>query len=175
MANSLKSRLTNAINDEMAKKGVYSHNSGPQKVMTLTNSLPEETKKKKKVIQKNENNEATASGASGGYDSLFSSKIETKESTSSSSSGQYSQPSIWAKSMKKKDWRGASKTQIPGGKFVQVKKKCKTFPYCNQGDIKALKIFENKTVQKVLTNLSQKYNVNEDVIKNIIIYEYNLI
>ncbi len=26
----------------------------------------------------------------------------------------------WAKSTSKKDWRGKSKTQIPGGKFVQV-------------------------------------------------------
>lgn len=138
-------------------------------------------------LGKSENKEATGSGAAGQFSSpLFSTKkgdiiknkiykAETKEATGASSAGQYSQPSIWAKSMKKKDWRGASKTQIPGGKFVQVKKKCKTFPYCNQGDIKALKIFENETVKKVITNLSQKYNVNENVIKNIIIYEYNLI
>jgi len=44
-------------------------------------------------------------------------KVETKEATSSSSSGSYVTPAAWAKSTKKKDWRGASKTQIPGGKF----------------------------------------------------------
>jgi hypothetical protein len=67
-------------------------------------------------------------------------KIETKEATGASSSGSYETPAAWAKSMSKKDWRGKSKTQIPGGKFVQVKEKCKKFPYCNQGDINALKL-----------------------------------
>lgn len=132
---------------------------------------------------KKENKEATGSGAAGGYSApLFSTKkgdiikkTEAKEATGSSSAGQYSQPSIWAKSTKKKDWRGASKTQIPGGKFVQVKKKCKKFPYCNQGDINALKIFENETLKQVITNLSEKYNISENVVKNIIAYEYNLI
>ena len=102
-------------------------------------------------------------------------KVETKEATGASSSGSYETPSIWAKTMNKKDWRGASKPLIHGGKFVEVKKKCKTFPYCNQGDIKALKIFENKTLKKVINNLSKKYQVNENVIKNIILYEISLI
>jgi hypothetical protein len=100
------------------------------------------------------------------------SKIEATEATSSSSSGSYVTPAAWAKSTKKKDWRGASKTQIPGGKFVQVKKKCKTFPYCNQGDIKALNIFENKTLQKVITKISKEQNISESVIKTILAYEY---
>ena len=102
-------------------------------------------------------------------------KVEATEATGASSSGQYSGPSFLAKSQSKKNWRGKSKTQIPGGKFVEVKKKCKTFPYCNQGDIKALKIFENKTLKKVINNLSKKYQVNENVIKNIILYEISLI
>jgi len=99
-------------------------------------------------------------------------KIEATEATSSSSSGSYVTPAAWAKSTKKKDWRGASKTQIPGGKFVQVKKKCKTFPYCNQGDIKALNIFENKTLQKIITKVSKEHNISESVIKTILAYEY---
>ena len=73
--------------------------------------------------------------------------------------------------MNKKDWRGASKTQIPGGKFVQVKEKCKKFPYCNQGDVKALKIFENETLQRVIKNLSVKHNLLEDIIKSVILTE----
>jgi len=99
-------------------------------------------------------------------------KVETKEATSSASSGSYVTPAAWAKSTSKKDWRGASKTQIPGGKFVQVKKKCKTFPYCNQGDIKALNIFENKTLQKIITKVSKEHNISESVIKTILAYEY---
>jgi hypothetical protein len=71
----------------------------------------------------------------------------------------------------KKQWRGASKTQIPGGKFVQIKKKCQTFPYCNQGDINALKLYENELVKESITNLSKKMGINENVIKAIIQYE----
>jgi hypothetical protein len=92
-------------------------------------------------------------------------KIETKEATSSSSSGSYVTPAAWSKSMSKKDWRGASKTQIPGGKFVQVKKKCTKFPYCNQGDIKALKLFENKLVDDVINKISKENNISKSVIK----------
>jgi hypothetical protein len=98
-------------------------------------------------------------------------KTETKEATGSGSSGSYSQPSIWAKSQSKKDWRGAKKTQIPGGKFVTVKEKCKKFPYCNQGDIKALKLYENETIKKVIKNIVEKHNISENVVKTIIQYE----
>ena len=103
------------------------------------------------------------------YDKL--SKIETKEATGAGSSGSYSQPSIWAKSTNKKDWAAARKTQIPGGQFVTVKKKCKKFPYCNQGDIKALKLWENKTMKQVIDNVSQKTGLSETTIKAIIQYE----
>ena len=99
-------------------------------------------------------------------------KVEATEATGSGSSGQYSTTAAWAKSTNKKDWMGKSKTQIPGGKFVQVKKKCKKFPYCNQGDIKALKLYENETVKKAIKNISERHNVSENVIKAIISYEY---
>jgi hypothetical protein len=99
-------------------------------------------------------------------------KVEATESTGSGSSGSYETTSFLAKSQNKKDWRGKSKTQIPGGKFVQVKKKCQKFPYCNQGDIKALKIFENEKVKKAIQNISQRHNISENVIKTIIAYEY---
>ena len=99
-------------------------------------------------------------------------KVEATESTGSGSSGSYETTAVWAKSTSKKDWRGKSKTQIPGGKFVQVKKKCQKFPYCNQGDIKALKIFENEKVKKAIQNISERHNISENVIKTIIAYEY---
>jgi hypothetical protein len=95
-------------------------------------------------------------------------KMETKEATGSGSSGSYVTTAAWAKSTKKKDWRGRSKTQIPGGKFVTVKKRCKHFPYCNQGDIKALKIYENESVKNVINKIAKKYNVSETVIKAVI-------
>jgi hypothetical protein len=98
-------------------------------------------------------------------------KAETKEATDTQSSGQYSTNSIWSKSLKKKDWGPSRKTQIPGGKFVQVKKKCKKFPYCNQGDINALRIFENESVQSVIESVSGKYGVGKDIISDIVFEE----
>jgi hypothetical protein len=148
-----------------------------------------------KSTKKEENTEATGAGGAGGYSMpLFSTtkgdivktvreqleveggeesegkvkKTETKEATSVSSSGQYNQPSIWAKSMSKKDFRGYSKAQIPGGKFVQVKKKCKKFPYCNQGDMKALKIFENESVQSAIESVSSVYGIDKNYISEIV-------
>jgi hypothetical protein len=99
-------------------------------------------------------------------------KVEATEATGSASSGSYETTSAWAKSTSKKDWGGKKKTQIPGGKFVQVKKKCQKFPYCNQGDIKALKIFENEKVKQAIQNISKRHNISENVIKTIIAYEY---
>ena len=98
-------------------------------------------------------------------------KSEFKEATGSSSSGSYETPAFGAKSMSPKHWRGASKTQIPGGAFVQVKKKCKTFPYCNQGDINALNISKKSFVRKKKKQLAEKYGVSENVIMDIIIRE----
>jgi hypothetical protein len=142
-----------------------------------------------KTTKKEENTEATSSGGSGQFSSpLFSTtkenmvktvresvkeiqKVETKEATSSSSSGQYSQPAIWAKSTNKKDWKGASTKYMTGSKRVQVRSKCKKFPYCNQGDINALKIFESETVQNAIDSVSSGYGYNKDYISKIVFSE----
>ena len=96
-------------------------------------------------------------------------KKETKEATTSASSGQYSGPAFGAKSMSPKDWRGRAKTTYPGGAFVQVKKKCKNFPYCNQGDINALKLSRSPIVKKKAKKLAEQYGVSEELIMKIII------
>jgi hypothetical protein len=139
--------------------------------------------------KKEENTEATGAGSAGGYSMpLFSTtkgditknvktvresleledselkKTETKEATTSASSGQYSQPAIWAKSLKKKDFAGYKKPLYKGGKFVQVKKKCKKFPYCNQGDIGALNIFENESVKSAVDSVSKNYGLDKNYI-----------
>jgi hypothetical protein len=148
-----------------------------------------------KKPKKEENTEATSSSGAGQFsDPLFSTtkedlvsgvkkvieefkkdekikKVETKEATTSSSSGQYSQPAIWAKSMSKKHWKGASTKYMPGSKIVQVKKKCKTFPYCNQGDIKALKIFESESVQNAIKNVSINHGYDKNYISEIVFRE----
>ena len=95
-------------------------------------------------------------------------KVETKEATASGSSGQYSQPAIWAKSMSKKHWKGASTKYMPGAKRVQVKKKCKKFPYCNQGDINALKIFESESVQNAIDSVSSRFEIDKSIISEMV-------
>jgi len=99
-------------------------------------------------------------------------KVEATEATGSGSVGAYSSPSMWAKSTKKKDWGPSRKTQVPGGKFVSVKKKCTKFPYCNQGDINALNISKNESVKEAIKSVAQKLNVSESVIATILEYEY---
>jgi hypothetical protein len=96
-------------------------------------------------------------------------KEETKEATTSASSGQYSSPAFGAKSMKPKDWRGRSKTLYPGGAFVQVKKKCKNFPYCNQGDIKAVNLSRSPIVKKKAKKLAEQYGVSEELIIKLVL------
>lgn len=143
-------------------------------------------------LKKIESNEATSSGSSGSYSQpLFrdpnhfvnksnsetpklkeqEDKVEAKEATTTASSGSYETPAMWAKSTKKKDWGPSRKPQIPGGSFVSIKKRCKTFPYCNQGDIRALNIFKNKKVNEVISKVSKEYNINENVVKAILEYE----
>jgi hypothetical protein len=139
-------------------------------------------------LSKIESKEATGSGSSGAYsgpvfggDNEFwersksetpkPKKIETKEATTSGSVGAYETPAAWAKSTGKKDWRGKSKTQIPGGAFVSVKKKCTKFPYCNKGDISALNIYQNENVNNAISNISKKLNLSETTIKAILQYE----
>jgi hypothetical protein len=166
--------------------------NNPEDLVEFLNSYLEIVKPKKE-----ESTEATGAGSAGGYSMpLFSttkgdvvkgvktvregiefgggemSKAETTEATSASSSGQYNQPAIWAKSLSKKDWKGASTKYMPGAKRVQVKKKCKKFPYCNQGDINALKIFESESVQNAIDSVSgilglDKKHISEIVFKEI--------
>lgn len=138
-------------------------------------------------LKKIEGKESMGAGAAGGYvgkvafaDSDFvrksfketPKKVETKEATGSASSGSYVTTAAWAKSTSKKDWRGKSKTQIPGGKFVQIKKKCKKFPYCNQGDINALKLTSEDKLIEAISNVSEKIGIDENIIKQILLQEY---
>ena len=127
--------------------------------------------------KKEESKEASVSGAGvgmflGPLSGEEPKKVETKEAAVSGGGvGAYETPKAWAKSTSKKDWRGKSKTQIPGGTFVQVKKKCKSFPYCNQGDTGALNFYESENIKKVIKNVSHKYGLSENEIREIIFKE----
>ena len=99
-------------------------------------------------------------------------KVEAKEATSSGSVGGYETPAMWAKSTKKKDWGPSRKTQYKGGSFVQVKKKCTKFPYCNQGDITNLKLSKNESVKEAIKRVASKLNIDESAIVTILEREY---
>ena len=180
------------------KKGIkveMEHEMGLKKAKKIAMDHLNEDPKYYDKLKKVESKEATGSGSAGGFlgpvgfnpqsDFVKRSfeetpkKVETKEATGASSAGAYDAPGFEDVNMKGNHERGSGrsykKTQIPGGKFVQVKKKCKKFPYCNQGDIKALNIFENENLMVVIKQVSKKYNISEQVVKNIIEYEYNLI
>jgi hypothetical protein len=129
--------------------------------------------------KKSENKEAMSSGGGvGAYEGPLFSKAETKEATSSGAGvGVYDAPGFQDVKMKgntpKGKGRSWRKTQLPGGKFVQVKEKCKRSPYCNQGDIKALNIWNESNVERVIENMSKKYGLTENQIKEIISKEFN--
>jgi hypothetical protein len=99
-------------------------------------------------------------------------KVEATEATTSGSVGGYESPAMWAKSTKKKDWGPSRKTQIPGGGFVKIKKKCTKFPYCNQGDISNVKISKNESVKEAIKRVSKRIGVSENTIITILEHEY---
>jgi hypothetical protein len=154
----------------------------------------EDKKDNKGISKKKEPKEATGSGSSGAYvgpvfggnDEFWRKsksetpslkegdveKVEATEATTSGSVGGYETPAMWAKSTKKKDWGPSRKTQIPGGGFVKIKKKCNKFPYCNQGDINNLKITKNESVRNAIKNVSSKLGISESTIITILEHEY---
>lgn len=93
-------------------------------------------------------------------------KVEATEATGASSAGQYSQPAFLAANSK--NWGPSKNTQIPGGKFVKVKEKCKRFPYCNQGDINSIEMWESKMVQDALLNVSKNTGLSQEYIKSLV-------
>jgi hypothetical protein len=92
-------------------------------------------------------------------------KQEATEATTTASTGAYSTPAFIAKGSK--NWRGGKKPLYKGGKFVQIKKKCLTFPYCNQG-AGAIKLSEDLNNPQVLQNASSRLGLSEEVILNIL-------
>ena len=114
---------------------------------------------------------------------------ETTEVTSASSSGAYdapfggpkkdplklSNPDTVEKELRSVRDKNFPKYGGPGAKFVKVKKKCSKFPYCNQGDINALQIFERDVVKEMVTRTAKNVKVEEYVIRNIIAKELGYI
>lgn len=119
------------------------------------------------TIEGGETVEATTSSSAGVYDAPFGSPKKNPLKLSNSKTVEKELRSVRDKKFPK--YGG------PGGKFVKIKEKCKTFPYCNQGDINALELFERDIVKEMVTKTANKTNVEEYVIRNIIAKELGYI
>lgn len=177
----LKQNLLNAIK----RKYTTNDTESIRDINQFSKDLSEEDKEESK--------EATGAGSAGGYvgplfsgemkeeeycdscDSVKSKcvckktkKVEATEATGSGSSGSYETASFLAKSQSKKDWRGAAKPLYKGGKFVKVKKKCQKYPYCNQGDINALKLTELDVFENLIQKLALEYRIDQNILRKLI-------
>ena len=146
----------------------------------------------KKIKSSKEAKEGTGAASAGGYSpalSLWSEdqiakseykKSEPKEeefteATSSSSVGAYDAPGFEDVNMKGNNPIGRGKQfkkpLYKGGGFVTFRKKCKTFPYCSQGDSKDKPVKTKKTLSplsEAIENVSLKTGLSIDEIKKII-------
>ena len=59
----------------------------------------------------------------------------------------------------------------PGGVYVKVKEKCKKFPYCNQGDIHALEMFEIEGLKETINEVANLNGIPVNEVNKIIINE----
>jgi hypothetical protein len=107
---------------------------------------------------------------------VCSKKIEATEDTGSGSVGAYDAPGFQDVNMKGNTTKGQGsswkKTQIPGGGFVHIDKKCKTFPYCSQGNSKDKPVTvssSSSAMFEAIRNVSLKTGLSETEIKNIIL------
>lgn len=144
--------------------------------------------------EEGETKEATGSGSAGGFSgpafSMWSedetAKSEYKkskpvegeftEATGSGSVGSYDAPGFQDVNMKGNTLKGKGrswkKSQIPGGSFVEIDKKCKTFPYCSQGNSKDKPVTQSSSSSamfEAIRNVSLKTGLSETEIKNIIL------
>jgi hypothetical protein len=143
--------------------------------------------------EEGETKEATGSGSAGGFSgpafSMWSedetAKSEYKkskpvegeftEATGSGSVGSYDAPGFQDVNMKGNTLKGKGrswkKSQIPGGSFVEIDKKCKTFPYCSQGNSKdkPVKLRKSSPINEAIYNVSLKTGLSIDEIKKIIL------
>ena len=149
----------------------------------------------KNILKESETKEATGAASAGGFSapafSMWSEDEEAKEeykrmegefkeATGSGSVGAYDVPGFQDVNMRGNTLKGKGrswkKTQVPGGSFVEIDKKCKTFPYCSQGDSKDKPIRLRKKsspLSEAIENVSVKTGLSVEKIKSIILSKIN--
>lgn len=147
----------------------------------------------KSIFNESETKEATGAASAGGFSapafSMWSEDEEAKneykksepvegeftEATGSGSVGAYDVPGFQDVNMKGNTLKGKGrswkKSQIPGGTFVEINPKCKTFPYCSQGNSKDKPVREKTSspMNEAIYNVSLKTGLSVDEIKKIIL------
>ena len=134
-------------------------------------------------VKKNPHEKIVSPGTNNASKHINKTEQEMGEATTSSSSGAYSTPKFWAKEWKKHNTKkkksskssksskrksSNNKRWMPGSKFVKVKDKCKKFPYCNQGDINALEIWEKEIMRESAKNVAKKIGKSESEVREMI-------
>jgi hypothetical protein len=108
---------------------------------------------------------------------------EFTEATTSASVGAYDVPGFQDVNMRGNTVKGKGsswkKSQIPGGSFVEINPKCKTFPYCNQGNTGAVRYKKSapkgkrkskkSPMNEAIYNVSLKTGLSEEEIKKVIL------
>lgn len=120
-------------------------------------------KNSKKYNVEQDMDEATDASSSGAYDAPFGSGSKSPLKIAGPSSIKNSR-AVKDKNFPK--WGG------PGGVFVAVKEKCKKFPYCNQGDINALELYEEvKGLREAVVNVAKKHGFSTKHVENLVLNE----
>ncbi len=107
-------------------------------------------------------NEVTGGDSSGSYDAPFGNGSKNPLKINGVKSIKQSR-AVKDKNFPK--WGG------PGGVYVQVKEKCKKFPYCNQGDTGALDFFEVEGLKESVEEVSKKYKIPYSEMEQIVLNE----
>ena len=122
------------------------------------------TKPKGGPVNEEETTEATTSSSVGAYDVAFGAPKKDPLKLSN--------PKTVYRELRAVRDTNFPKYGGPGGKYVRIKDKCKTFPYCNQGDINALEFFESDMVKEAIENISLRQSLPINVIKSIVLHEF---
>lgn len=152
--------------------------------------LIKEAVKKVKDEAKEETGTASAGGYSAPLFSMFSKDEKAKneykrmegeftEATGSASVGVYDAPGFEDVKMRGNNPIGNGRQfknpLYKGGGFVTIKKKCKTFPYCSQGDSKDKPVKVSKKLsplEEAIENVSKKTGLTVEEIKKIIVSKF---
>jgi len=139
-----------------------------------------------KFLFENETKEGTGAASAGNGISApaFSMWSEDEEAKSEykrleKEEGAYDTPGFQDVNMRGNTLKGKGrswkKTQISGGSFVDINPKCKTFPYCNQGNTGAVRYRKSNNkkrkspLQEAIENVSSQTGLSVEKIKSLLI------